>query len=300
MRQRAPATCDELAAVWPIRWPRPDLRSNERHATAVARFGETFKYRPIDSLRPEECRFFAEANPGHVRYLITMFNDAIGDGLLPKDANPFVGLRIHAKGGTKKPARVPTVDELTALEVAAHGTILRDALPFSAYTGVRLGECRAFSLDDLDSATLGQQVADRARVDWQLTSDERLKIPKKESRRRIMLPSKARKALVDRAEQLLYRDTPGFNGTRADRPRYWSITAGQWSTAWTGIKKEAGITLRWHDLRHHAATWLLDHGALVTDVAVQLGCSVLEVERTYGHPDPEKALARLQVLVDDD
>lgn len=289
-----PVSCDQLAAVWPTRWPRPDPRTNERHATAVARFAETFKYRPINSLRPEECRFFAEANPGHVRYLITMFNDAIGDGLLPEDANPFVGLRIHTKGGAKRPARVPTAEELEALEAAAGPTELRDALTFSAYTGVRLGECRAFATEDLDSAKLTVAIADRARVDWQLTPDERLKIPKKESRRRIMLPRMARVALVARRDLV----TPE-RATGEDRHRFWQISGSVWGSQWNAIKKEAGITLRWHDLRHHAATWLLDHGALVTDVAVQLGCSVLEVERTYGHPDPEKALARLQVLVDD-
>ncbi len=299
MRPAVPhdVTCDWLAENWTLRWPRPDPGTNTRHATAVKRFAEAFKYRPIGSIRPEEARFFAEANPGAVRYLITMFNDAIGDGLLGEDDNPFVGLRIQATT-EKRPPRVPTVEELAALEAAAKDTVLRHALTFSAYTGVRLGECRAFSIDDLGARPLTQRLPDRATVDWQLTQDDRLKIPKKDSRRRIMVPQKAGEALCARAEELALAGIPGFGDGRVERPRYWHFTNSVWSTVWRAIKAEAGIKLRWHDLRHHAATWLLDAGALVPDVAVQLGCSVVEIERTYGHPDPEKALGRLQGLVE--
>jgi integrase len=55
---------------------------------------------------------------------------------------------------------------------------------------------------------------------------------------------------------------------------------------------------RWHDLRHFHATWLLDRGASVLDVAIQLGHrdGGELVRRRYGHPSSDLALGRLAAV----
>jgi integrase len=219
-----------------------------------------------------------------------MFNDAVGDGLVGE--NPFVGLRL-AKKAAKRVVHFPTTAEVDLLYTTAAdlGFVISTAIPFSAFTGIRLGESRAFSTLDLEPGGVGP----RARIDYQLTPDNRLKAPKADGKRRILVPREARAALRARLLEVEQGSRP------FGRPRrqglVWALSERQWSRDWTRVRGCCNLEhLRWHDLRHHAATWFLDHGASVYDVAVQLGCAPLEVERTYGHPDPEKALARLERL----
>jgi hypothetical protein len=70
-----------------------------------------------------------------------------------------------------------------------------------------------------------------------------------------------------------------------------------YSTIWCEARAKVGLPeLRFHDLRHFHATWLLDQGASDMDVAIQLGHrdGGVQVRRTYGHPSRERALARLR------
>jgi len=68
--------------------------------------------------------------------------------------------------------------------------------------------------------------------------------------------------------------------------------------------EDAGIErLTFHGLRHWHATWLLNQGASDLDVALQLGHGRKDgtvdptlVRRTYGHPDVESGLQRLEAL----
>jgi integrase len=61
---------------------------------------------------------------------------------------------------------------------------------------------------------------------------------------------------------------------------------GSWKVAWQAAKKRAGITFRFHDLRHTRATDLLSSGVGHTVVAEIMGWSVSTAVRmatTYGH-----------------
>jgi integrase len=68
--------------------------------------------------------------------------------------------------------------------------------------------------------------------------------------------------------------------------------------------EDAGLErLTFHSLRHFHASWLLNQGASDLDVALQLGHGRKDgtvdptlVRRTYGHPDVESGLARLEAL----
>lgn len=64
-----------------------------------------------------------------------------------------------------------------------------------------------------------------------------------------------------------------------------------WRTAWRRARREAGLGgLRFHDLRHTAATKLLEHGVPIAVVAHILGWSAstaLRMAKRYGHIRPE-------------
>jgi len=61
---------------------------------------------------------------------------------------------------------------------------------------------------------------------------------------------------------------------------------GSWKTAWRSAKKRAGVTCRFHDLRHTAVTRMLEAGVPYQVVASLLGWSattMADMVKVYGH-----------------
>ena len=59
-----------------------------------------------------------------------------------------------------------------------------------------------------------------------------------------------------------------------------------WKTAWVSVKDAAGITCRFHDLRHTTVTRLLERGVPFAVVAALMGWSpgmAMRMARRYGH-----------------
>ena len=66
---------------------------------------------------------------------------------------------------------------------------------------------------------------------------------------------------------------------------------------WHALRCVAGRKdMDFYELRHFAATWLLEQGASAADVAIQLGHTDggALVRSTYGHPSADAARARLR------
>jgi integrase len=275
-------TCDELARTWADRWPRPDPETNRHNRRMVRAFGADFAGRNPEKIDVAEARAWATANPGKGRYVRAMLNDALDDRLI--DSHPFANLRIPQP--EEEPITVPTEEQIEKLEIAA-GEVSCDllhAIVVAKRTGLRQGELRALAVEDVDV------VAKRLDVEWQITRDGRLKRPKKGSTGRILLPPDAGAMLAAR-ERSAIAETPL-------RPyRLFNLSRDQLQRQWKAARVAAGIWIRWHDLRHYCATWMLDAGGTVEDVARQLRCDEELVRRRYGHPDREKALARLEGLV---
>lgn len=289
-------TADELVRIWPERWPRPDPDNTVHNATMVKKFGRDFEYRELSGITREEAREWALANRQTARYVRTMLNDAVADGLLAE--NPFSALRLPKL--QERQIVVPTIAQIQGLCDCARGRDqhwLASMIWFSAHVGVRLGEQRAI-LQPGDGG-MGNPFVDavgqrsrlslrRAQIDWQRSRSERLKPPKtKRGVRPVLVPEPAREAVSEALRH--HQGKSGF---------LWEIDLREHGEGWSKLRREAGIWIRWHDLRHHAATWFLNHGATVDDVARQLGCKPEEVRNRYGHPDAEKALSRLEGLVD--
>lgn len=302
---------EQLVADWPGRWPRPDAYSTKNAASQVKHFAAFFAGRELRSITRDEGRRYALAHPGAARYARTMLNDALDAGLVSE--NVLAGVRLPA--GRKKVIVVPTIEEVEQLTAAARSLYhsgtprsrfsvpagMEALIVVSAYTGLREGEARALAIEDLElgdwdedarAATMPNPT--RGRVDWQINREEALKRPKTaRSRDSFAFLGPAPQAIggrcrVDhnhRNKKTAVRDGRVFPFTRSVR-----------QAAWDRVREHAEVSVPWHSLRHFCATWLLDKGATMDDVALQLRCTVDEVRKTYGHPDREQALGRLEAI----
>ncbi len=79
-----------------------------------------------------------------------------------------------------------------------------------------------------------------------------------------------------------------------DRGRYVFDTTN-WRKRFDEAKRACGLdTLRWHDLRHTAATWLGQSGAPLEVIKTQLGHSSINVTQKYRHVNRTEVRAALQ------
>jgi len=118
---------------------------------------------------------------------------------------------------------------------------------------------------------------------------ERVRPKGKIKDRYVIVPDEARRAIA-----------PLLLATAPDE-RLWPLHPRMHDKQWCRLRAEVGLQhLRWHDLRHYAASWFLDHGASYADVAIQLGHDDggRLVQDTYGHLDRGKALDRLEGLIE--
>jgi integrase len=265
-------TADAFAASWAENYPRPDDSTNATNRSAIKVFAREFAGLPLDQITRAQAREFATKHPHHARVARTCLNDAMGDDLTA--SNPFEGLRVRGRSKGRKDVLPPTEDDVARLVEAAYdqGPWLGSMIRFAAYTGVRLGEQLALTYDDIDG--------DRCQITRQIKPDGRVKEPKTGRTRVIWVPPAA-----------------GFGPVEgADGLRIWDLSRGQHFRRWAKVREACGMPdCDWHQLRHHAATWLMDKGASPEDISIQLGHTDggILVRKLYGHPDPELALERL-------
>jgi integrase len=98
--------------------------------------------------------------------------------------------------------------------------------------------------------------------------------------------------LNEEAMSVLY----GWHDQSANRARVFDISTG-FRTAWQKLLKHAGITrFRWHDLRHHFASRLVQRGVPLNTVRDLLGHSTVQMSLRYAHLAPDQrreAVAKL-------
>jgi integrase len=76
---------------------------------------------------------------------------------------------------------------------------------------------------------------------------------------------------------------------------------GSWKTAWARAKKRAGVTARFHDIRHTVCTRMLEGGVPLSVVATLLGWSPATtalMARRYGHIGDSARRSAVTVLND--
>lgn len=186
-------------------------------------------------------------------------------------------------------ARKVSLEELGAIldsadrERAPYGLLVQIAV----HTGVRLGEALGLRWDDINLPTR------RLHVRQTLGTDGGFREPKtKRSKRTIHFDAELA-ALID-AHRKVQRAHYLANGLRPDPDLVFaneqglSLDHSRVDRAWKAITKRAGVSgVRFHDLRHAHATYLLDAGVALTVVSERLGHSQTSTTlNIYAHSLP--------------
>jgi len=233
----------------------------------------------------------AASTPGSARsayrLLKAIFNTAILDDLLVK--NPC---RVKG-GGTDRVTdrRIPNVDQVAALTQSMPEQY-RAAVTLAAWGTLRRGEVLGLNRDDIDLR------AGTVRVERSLHEfyDGRLELgpTKNGDPRRIYMPSSVMPALEDHLRRFVgpESDAPlflGATGLRLRPSNFWVI----YETA----RRRAGLTwVRFHDLRHFAATMFASTGASTKEIMSRGGWKSIAMVVRYEHASEERDAFLAQAL----
>lgn len=207
------------------------------------------------------------------RYLHSILRDAERDRLISR--SPCDGIKLPR--ATKVEIVPPTVDEVAALSEAI-APRYRATISVAAGAGLRLGEVLGLQVDRIDF--LRRQL----RVDQQLLSPNsgpvHLGPPKTPSSvRTVPLADVVLEALAEHVRHLDPVDGFVFT-TELDNP----VRKSTFQAAWARANRDAGVKVRFHDLRHFYASALIAAGCSVKAVQHALGhASATETLDTYAH-----------------
>lgn len=217
-----------------------------------------------------------------------LFSRAATLGLIER--TPFRGLGVvrpkrQLRPGFLEEADVDRLAERAMRVYQDFGPVPAGMILVSAWTCVRPGELFELRRGDVDFKEGVLHVYRQATIEG---------TTKKEDVRVVTLHPRAADAI--RAAMPVVDGLGGgdllFCTTRGTR---WSAPA--WHHRWDKIRSGAGRDdLVYYDLRHFGATWLLEQGVSVEDVAHQMGHQDggKEVVRTYGHPNLAHSRERIR------
>jgi integrase len=280
-------TCDEFAARWMRDFPRPRKSTLITNNQQVRRFSKDFKGVRLGDVARPAARTWALKHRSDLTTVRAMFGDALRDGLV--DYNPFSELRI-ARGRGRKDIVALTEPQLVALadlaldprmELGDYAPEYRAMVLFAGYVGVRPCELFALERDDVDG-----QLAKIERAYSSITHET--SATKNYRTRTVIVPPAAQDALLEvpaHPSGLLFVTPMDKHWTASLHHRYW--------TRLRLIANRPGFDF--YELRHAAATMLLERGVTPWDVALQLGHTDggKLVMSTYGHPAEAGVRSRL-------
>ena len=277
---------------------RTDIRARTREQYAWLidnKLQPAFGHRELAKITPVHVRSWyadvAARTPGAARsayrLLKAIFNTAILDDLIVK--NPC---RVKG-GGTDRVTdrRIPNVDQVAALTQSMPEQY-RAAVTLAAWGTLRRGEVLGLTRDDLDIH------AGAVRVERSLHEfrDGTLELgpTKNGDPRKVYLPNSLLSALEDHLCRFVgpQGDAPLFVGATGERLRpsnFWVI----WETA----RRRAGLTwVRFHDLRHFAATMFATTGASTKEIMSRGGWRSVAMVVRYEHASEERDALLAQSL----
>jgi integrase len=282
-------TRDETVADFVARWlrdfPRPRASTNRHNAYMLKHFVAELGTVKMADISRRRAREWALRHRASVPVVRAMFNDALDEEVVK--TNPFANLRLDQRRGRRDlvvltEAEVHALAEASLQLFGAYGPTFRACVLFAAYVGLRPAELFVLEWTDL--------VGDEVHISRSLGATGDVTPPKNGQARRVVLPPQAKEALASmprRADSPYVFTTP--SGTRFSKSSHYYY--------WRMLRAEAGRPkMNFYELRHFAATFLLELGCTHSDVAVQLGHTdggalVMEV---YGHPSEDGARARLR------
>lgn len=232
--------------------------------------------------------------------LLSAINKAVEQGLIHE--NPlkrWKPLKVEKEQGIRFLTKAEKIRLMAALDHPRTPKHLKYMVIVAMYTGLRRGEL--FKLRYRDLTLNGKN----PRIDLKAGTT------KAKKSRTVPLNKPARQALK---EWIALDDERAFfmydsNGLVFPSPRQienqtkyemWMTELTSIKTAWRMLMKRAGIQgLRFHDLRHTCASWLVQEGVDLYVVKEILGHSTIELTQRYAHLGPNAAadaLARLNGL----
>ena len=294
LRPMSRETCAQFAARWPKDYPRPRESSTITNTARLKAFTRDLGHLKLYAIDRPAARVWALKNRSAHATVRAMFSDAVRDGLI--DHNPFAGLRIPMSKGRSDIVAL-TEQQLVALadiavdermELEEYGPQFRAMVLFSGYVGLRPGELFALRRTDL--------AGELCTIERAVDSKTGVVGPTKNGKTRIVtVPPVAREALEAvplHPSGLLFM---------SPRDATWTRTSHHYH--WKSLRMLAGHPgLDHYELRHCAATMLLERGVQPWDVARQLGHQdggklVMQV---YGHPTDAGTRSRLLGAWDED
>lgn len=215
--------------------------------------------------------------------------DAMRDGMIRRN----VAALVKPPESDRPEMRALTADEVARLVEATRDDAYGPLYALAVASGLRLGELVGLSWDDIDleARSLTVKRAAFQRDDGSYDFGQ----PKtKRSRRTVMLPSlaiealrrqKARQAAAKLAAGTAWQDRRNLVFTDAvGRP----VVPGHVSKAFRAVADRLGIPVRFHDLRHTAATLMLAAGVPLKVVSETLGhASIVVTADVYAHVTPD-------------
>jgi integrase len=280
-------TCGQFADRWTRDYPRPRASTNRHNAERVKRFAKDFKEVKLTAVDRPTARAWAMKHHSCLSAVRAMFGDAVRDGLV--DINPFSELRLPGSRGRKdivaltelQLAALADVALADEMELGEFGREYRAMVLFAGYVGLRPGELFVLQRDDI--------VGEHCTIERALSSTREVGPTKTGRPRTVVVPPPALAALDQdvppHRSGLLFCSPTERRWSQPSHHRYWSL-----------LRRFAGRPgLDFYELRHAAATMLLERGLTPWDVAQQLGHTdggqlVMEL---YGHPSEAGARARI-------
>lgn len=265
------------------------LHNQERTSHFVNEHGP----KRADAIRVPLALQYAVEHPRELPALRAMFN--YGRLIEAVQTNPFAGLGL-SKPKSKRTRTALTSEQVETLAAHAgqmHGPWHEALIRFAASTGLRAGEIFALRFTDLGHDELTVRRAFSSRTSQMLA-------PKNGKERTVIFPRVAREAVVSmprrpHQEFVFVNPRDGHH-----------LTSQSYGYHWRQVRPVIDAKLTFHEMRHTAATILLERGAPAELVALQLG-HVREdgtpnpelIYRVYGHPNIVRQREQLKAYFED-
>lgn len=267
--------------------------TRKHNAERTSYFNATHGTKRADTIRVPQALQYALDHPRELPALRAMFG--YGRLIEAVNTNPFSNLGI-AKPKAVRTRRALTQEQVDLLAAEAgrlHGPWHESLIIFAASTGLRAGEIYALKFSDLghDELTVSRSFSSK--------TGETL-APKNGHERTVVLPRAAREAIT--AMPRRPRQEFVFVNPRDGKP-FTAMSYGYW---WRQVRPVIDAKFTFHELRHTAATLLLERGAPAELVALQLGHVRADgtpnpelIFSTYGHPNVVRQREQLKTFFED-
>jgi len=304
LNEQSRETVGEFSERWVELYPRPKASTNRtrhygakaiRESKATVAYGgraARFANVPMRDVDRSMARAYAVEYPSRLPTLRSIFYDALEDRLI--DSNPFANLRLKKSRGRKD------IKTLTEAEVLALADLALEV--FDDRMGPRI---RAIILVAADSLRPGE-IFKLERADFSIRR-KRYAIchePKTGDRAAVMsiLAAGALQALELPERGVVFRTPRERPFTKTSWIYYWHKLRAAFEARLPERRRlelaaaRGGGSMHFYELRHAAATILIERGVSREDVAVQLHghSNPGVVNEVYGHPSLEDAWQRIE------